>query len=268
MESFSSYHNGGQNREQDYQKLAQTIGTSIQKISQNVSSMQRMINQIGTHQDSRELRKQLHSIQHYTQQLVKDTNGYIKDLSTAPMAPTQSEQRQRRMQRERLQDEFTSTLNMFQAAQRSAAQKEKEQVNKAKAQVYGDMFSGGFKRDQQLIELQDSSSARQQQMQLQEEQDLEALQEQEQAIRQLESDINDVNQVFKELGALVHDQGEIVDSIEASVERTENYVSEGAQQLRQANTYKNKIRKKKLILAIIAAVILAVIIIIIIWKTS
>lgn len=84
----------------------------------------------------------------------------------------------------------------------------------------------------------------------------------------LQSDINDVNQVFKELGALVHDQGEVVDSIEASVERTENYVSEGGQQLRQASTYKNKIRKKKLILAIIAAVILAVIIIIIIWKTS
>lgn len=33
--SFSSYHNGGGNREQDFQKLAQTIGTSVQKISQN-----------------------------------------------------------------------------------------------------------------------------------------------------------------------------------------------------------------------------------------
>lgn len=33
--SFSSYHNGTQHREQDFQKLAQTIGTSIQKIFQN-----------------------------------------------------------------------------------------------------------------------------------------------------------------------------------------------------------------------------------------
>jgi hypothetical protein len=33
--SFSSYHNGGPGREKDFQKLAQTIGTSIQKISQN-----------------------------------------------------------------------------------------------------------------------------------------------------------------------------------------------------------------------------------------
>lgn len=42
------------------------------------------------------------------------------------------------MQRERLQDEFTSTLNMFQQVQRSTASKEKEQVNKAKAQAYGE----------------------------------------------------------------------------------------------------------------------------------
>lgn len=46
------------------------------------------------------------------------------------------------MQKERLHDEFTSILNLFQAAQRSAAQKEKEQMNKAKMQVFGDPFAG------------------------------------------------------------------------------------------------------------------------------
>lgn len=76
--------------------------------------MQRMVNQIGSHQDSPELRKQLHSLQHYTQQLVKDTNGYIKDLSNMSPSLSLSEQRQRKMQRERLQDEFTTTLNLFQ----------------------------------------------------------------------------------------------------------------------------------------------------------
>lgn len=82
-----------------------------------------------------------------------------------------------------------------------------------------------------------------------------------------QSDINDVNQIFKELGALVHEQGELVDSIEANVERTESYVSQGVQQLREAGSYKNKIRKKKLLLAIIAAVILTVIILIIYFSS-
>ncbi|CAG9854137.1 unnamed protein product [Phyllotreta striolata] len=266
MEGNFSYQNGEQNREQDFQKLSQTIGTSIQKISQNVSSMQRMVNQIGTHQDSPELRKQLHSIQHYTQQLVKDTNGYIKDLSNVQPSLSQSEQRQRKMQKERLQDEFTSTLNMFQQVQRSTASKEKEQVNKAKAQAYGEPHLVGYKsKDQQLIELQDNSTR---QLQLQEQEDLRALEEQEQSIRQLESDINDVNQIFKELGSLVHEQGEVIDSIEASVEHTTDYVSQGAMQLREASTYKNKVRRKKLIFAAIGAVILLIIIIIIILEVK
>lgn len=64
----------------------------------------------------------------------------------------------------------------------------------------------------------------------------------------------------------MHEQGELVDSIEANVERTGNYVSEGVQQLRQASSYKDKIRKKKLWLALIAAIILTVIILIIYYS--
>ena len=83
-----------------------------------------------------------------------------------------------------------------------------------------------------------------------------------------QSDINDVNQIFKELGALVYAQGEIVDSIEASVERTEVFVNEGTQQLRTAATYQTKLRKKKCFLLIIGVVVLAILIGIIAWQSS
>ncbi|KAK9885936.1 hypothetical protein WA026_013813 [Henosepilachna vigintioctopunctata] len=261
MDNFPSYQNGNQGKQQDFQKLALTVETSIQKISQNVSSMQRMVKQIGTPQDSPELRKQLHSLQHYTQQLVKDTNGYIKELNNFSLS-SPSDQRQIKMQRERLQDEFAATLNRFQMAQRSTAQKEKEQVNKAREQNFGEPFLESSNRKQPLIELQDSNFSKQQQ-QVQEVADLRALEEQEQSIRQLENDIRDVNDIFKELGVLVHEQGEIIDSIEANVERTESFVHQGATQLREASTYKNKLRRKKVILAVVCAVVVTVIILII-----
>ena len=41
---------------------------------------------------------------------------------------------------------------------------------------------------------------------LEEEQNLEYLQERERSVAQLESDIGDVNQIFKDLAAMVHDQ--------------------------------------------------------------
>merc|ERR1711936_1211022 len=98
------------------------------------------------------------------------------------------------------------------------------------------------------------------QLMLEEEQNLEYLQERERSIAQLEADIGDVNQIFKDLAAMVHDQGEMVDSIEANVETASIRVNEGTDQLRQAERYQNKARRKKIILAIIGAIVLAIII--------
>ena len=51
-----------------------------------------------------------------------------------------------------------------------------------------------------------------------------------------------MNTIFKDLATMVHEQGEMVDSIEANVETTSVRVHEGTEQLRQAETY--KVRRK------------------------
>lgn len=48
----------------------------------------------------------------------------------------------------------------------------------------------------------------------------------------------DVNQIFKELGTIIHEQGAVVDSIEASIESTSHDVEAGVQELSRAATYK------------------------------
>ena len=79
-------------------------------------------------------------------------------------------------------------FNYFQAAQRTAAQKEKEVLKKAKgAAGFGLAGPGG----QNLIEIEEEQSReehqqRQRQMMMQEEYDIEQLQERERSIRQLE----------------------------------------------------------------------------------
>jgi Syntaxin-like protein len=77
------------------------------------------------------LRTFRHQLQHYTQQLVKDTNDNIKELSKfTSTSPT--EKHQWKMQRDRLTEEFTSALTSFQEAQRAEAQKERDEVKRAK----------------------------------------------------------------------------------------------------------------------------------------
>lgn len=261
MDGLPSYQGGvtGDNNEENFQKISQRIGGHIQKILQNVNSMQKMVNQLGTPQDSQELRSQLRNIQHYTQQLAKDTSSQLKELMSMP-----SEDVSHKLTRNRLSDEYMSTLNLFQNTQKMAAQKTKDDVRKSKAQNIniGDPFSLGSTNDQ-LIEME-SPNTRNEQLQIQSERELRALEEQERDIRQLENDIMDVNQIFKELGTMIHDQGTIVDSIESSVEHTSTNVEAATQQLRQASGYQNKLRKKKLYLLIALIVIIVIIIIIIV----
>ena len=61
MEGYQGNYQNGNYREVDFQfqRLAQNIGTNIQKILQNVSSIQRMMVQIGTPQDNQQLQNQV-----------------------------------------------------------------------------------------------------------------------------------------------------------------------------------------------------------------
>lgn len=276
--SFGNNATGNPNapNEADFQKTAQIVVASIQKILQNVSSMQRMVNQFGTAQDSPELKQQLHQIRSYTQQLITDTTNQLDDLLNC-------KERHLKIQRDRLVDEFTSALTAFQAVQRKTVDLEKNAVRQARQasgagmglskppggsgagshhSSYNNTSNSGSMFEDNFI----TGSRGQTQEQLQEEIDLQALEDQERTIRELEENIVSVNEIYKKLGALVYEQSHQVDSIEASVEQTSVFVSEGVQQLKQASHYQNKARKKKLILALIAAAILAIIILVIVLK--
>jgi len=78
--------------------------------------------------------------------------------------------------------------------------------------------------------------------QIQEEEDeernnLELAQAQHEAIRRLESDIVDVNQIFQDLGRMIHEQQSIVDSIESNVENGQIQLEAGNLELERAAHY-------------------------------
>ena len=102
------------------------------------------------------------------------------------------------------------------------------------------------------------------QIMLEEEADqrLDQLRARDLAVRQLESDIVDVNAIFKDLASMVHEQGDLVDTIEENVEVTSIKVEEGTDQLRQAEVYQSKARKKKLILGGILLVVVIIVVVI------
>ncbi|XP_072577034.1 syntaxin-7 isoform X3 [Vulpes vulpes] len=217
--------------------LAQRISSNIQKITQCSVEIQRSLNQLGTPQDSPELRQQLQQKQQYTNQLAKETDKYIKEFGSLPTTP--SEQRQRKIQKDRLVAEFTTSLTNFQKVQRQAAEKEKEFVARVRA---SSRVSGGFPEDSSKERnLVSWESQAQPQVQVQEEEitedDLRLIHERESSIRQLEADIMDINEIFKDLGMMIHEQGDVIDSIEANVESADVHVQQANQQLSRAAEY-------------------------------
>nr|XP_053630785.1 syntaxin-7-like isoform X1 [Cherax quadricarinatus] len=270
MDGMTSYQSSG-TRNGDLQKYSHNIGSNIQKISQNVKSMQQLVNQLGTDQDNQQLRAQLHQVQHYTGGLAKDTTVELRTFKSLSV-PHGQDARTWHMQAERLTREFSQALNDFQNAQRQAAAKEKEALKKARADSDAHFFEDPS-HGAALLDLGETgnkgrSQQSQMQIQMEQEQEMQALQERETQIRQLESDIMDVNQIFKDLATMVHEQGEIVDSIEANVESAQVHVSQASTQLSQARQYQNKARRKKICLVGIGIILLAIVIGLIVWSSS
>ncbi|KAL7883914.1 hypothetical protein SRHO_G00015720 [Serrasalmus rhombeus] len=252
----------------DFSSLIQTCSSNIQKITQNTAQIKSMVNQLGTKQDTSELQDKLQQVQHYTNQLAKETNKLLKDLGALPLPHSPSEQRQQKIQKDRLMNDFSAALNNFQAVQRRAAEKEKESVARARAGSRLSVEDGG--REEQLVSF-DNDGFGQTLTQTDEavitDEDLELIKERETNIRQLESDIMDVNQIFKDLAVMIHDQGEMIDSIEANVESAEVHVERGTEQLQRAAYYQQKSRKKMCILALVLSIAITVLGIII-WLAS
>ncbi|XP_052256953.1 syntaxin-12-like isoform X1 [Dreissena polymorpha] len=263
------YQGGSASGSKDPTALAAEIGRNIGEISRNVIQLEKLVKQIGTPQDSEQVRDRVHKITHDTNKLAQDINKDMKTLANLPVPENQ--QRQMKLQKERLTEEFSDTLNKFQTVQRSAAVKEKESISRARAASSGfktkDVplidFSSEFRDEPKEQFSQQGYSQTAQIMKMENDVDLESLRERESAIKQLESDIMDVNQIFKDLGMLVHQQGEQLDSIEANVENAVVHVEKGGEELKQAVTYQSKARRKKCCLIIVILVVLAVVAIII-----
>lgn len=140
-----------------------------------------------------------HQIRTYTQRLITDTNNLLNDLVNC-------KERHLKIQRDRLVDEFTAALNAFQKVQQKTVDLEKNAVrqargahvtlNKPPGSNHSSMGSSANYNNASMFEDNFVSGQRgQTQEQLQEEIDLQALENQERTIRELEVRYDDDYQV-------------------------------------------------------------------------
>lgn len=104
----------------------------------------------------------------------------------------------------------------------------------------------------------------QQQLLYLEEENIQVAQQREQEINSVVRSIVELNQIFKDLGQMVLDQGSVLDRIDYNIEKTHTQVYEGYKQLQKAHAYQTRHRKMWVIITLAATSILLLFILIVV----
>ncbi|KFO84376.1 Syntaxin-16, partial [Buceros rhinoceros silvestris] len=84
----------------------------------------------------------------------------------------------------------------------------------------------------------------------------------EREIRQIVQSISDLNEIFRDLGAMIVEQGTVLDRIDYNVEQSCMKTEEGLKQLHKAEQYQKKNRKMLVILILFVIVIVLIVVLI------
>ena len=164
---------------------------------------------------------------------------------------------------------FNSTLQQFQNLQKIAAELQEAQLAQveAKRPRFGSAASSysanPFEDEDNTPLMNRDKLATETEMQevLQLENQAVVLEERHQAMRQLQTDMVDLNQIVRDMATMVVEQGDTINVIEDNVEHAAHHVEKGTQHLQRASGYKKCSRRLCCIISIIIPVIVAVLII-------
>ncbi|KAJ7373857.1 t-SNARE domain-containing protein 1 [Desmophyllum pertusum] len=259
----SRYQEGGGTGER-FQNLSDTVSSNIFQINNNTSALERTLKQLIGGKDGQE--EKLHRIQQATNDLAGKTTALLKEMSSLCGGSSPSA-RQQRVQHERLKGEFRESISRYYSVQNKVVEKEKLLVGSSRlpqrqdSNRFGD---GEFGNEKSSLMEDDQRRQEQEQLDMQIGIDESLIREREDRIRQIEGDILDINEIFRDLATMVYEQGEIVDSIEANVERAQTNVEGANVQLSKASLYQKKARTKMCILLVIILVVAGIITLIVV----
>ncbi|XP_045455903.1 syntaxin-16 [Melitaea cinxia] len=118
--------------------------------------------------------------------------------------------------------------------------------------------------DQNLDGMFEKQALNQKQLLLMQEENSKMIEEREEEVNKIVKSIVDLNDIFKDLANMVHEQGTVLDRIDYNIEQTQVQVYEGYKQLQKAERYQRKNRKMHCIFILgIAVVVMFVLLIIV-----
>jgi syntaxin 7 len=203
---------------QPYRELkqdpSQAVAAGVFKMNTQVSNFKRLIHTLGTPKDTPELREKLRKMRVELQESAKETGGKLKAAQEADHRD--SADKSKKLSDAKLAKDFEAVLREFQTAQRNAAERET---------LFAPLLPANKENGALDLELGRSQTQnpqqRRQEMMLVENElvyNEAVIDERDQGIREIQRQIGEVNEIFKDLAVLVKEQGHAVDDLEANIE--------------------------------------------------
>lgn len=244
----------------------QTVVSGIFQITTAVSTFQRLVNTLGTPKDTPELREKLHKTRLHIGQLVKDTSAKLKQASETDHHAGVSQSK--KIADAKLAKDFQAVLKEFQKAQRLAAERETAytpfipqailpssytaseiDVNNDKSQEQRALLVESRRPEVLLLDNEIAFNEA-------------IIEEREQGIQEIQQQIGEVNEIFKDLAVLVHEQGSMIDDIGTHIENAQAATAQGKTHLvKAAKTQRSNSSLTCLLLVIFGIVLLIVVIV-------
>ncbi|KAJ9549599.1 hypothetical protein OSB04_022142, partial [Centaurea solstitialis] len=230
---------GGLNNGMRKQDPTQAVASGIFQINTAVSTFQRLVNTLGTPKDTPELRDKLHKTRLHIGQLVKDTSEKLKQASETDHRADVSASK--KITDAKLAKDFQAVLKEFQKAQRLSAERETAYTPFVPQAAYpssdpaNEMDASSGKSQEQRALLVDNK--RQEVLLLDNEIAFNEaiIEERDQGIQEIQNQIGEVNEIFKDLAVLVHEQGTMIDDIGSNIENSHAATAQAKSHLAKAS---------------------------------
>ena len=261
-----------QNTETDLDSIIRKTSHQIQTYGLLVASFNNEKKLLGSRRDDLQLRRKLASSQQNIVSLGSAIRKLIADI-TVVMSDSSSESEvkassRQHMMKDRLSSDFRDLESNFD----KAVQYYTEKTARAPLQPQKNTNTGNHTESSPL--LSQNEIERQAQLQIQEDQDtieqtelqyhMLLTEERNRQIEQVAEGIREVNSIFKDLGELVNQQGEQLDTVEENVLQMSGNAHEASRELNKAHEYQKRKSKWSCILLVALCVFVLVMVLMVV----
>ncbi|TFK86852.1 t-SNARE [Polyporus arcularius HHB13444] len=242
--------------ESAFAALQSSLSLQVFKINSNVQGILKLVDQLGTARDSAALRKSLHDLTESTRAMAKRGSDDLKKLATL-----QATLPRYKTSLQKTSHDFQLSLVAFQRAQQVSAERQRTVVDGVKLAIEEDEHAAQeqarassptpSQRQAQILHTQLSP----QELAFQES----MIVEREAEIREIESGIHELHEIFRDLGTLVQEQGGMLDNIESNISSIAVDTSGAAEELTTAHEYQRRAGKRALCLMLVLVVVVCVV---------